>query len=353
MQPVSEQLSQKKAPFGASATDQRPRQAAAKPGRLSEEIKKILLRNEVGVVLMLAVICIVTAMLTPRFLTADNLMNVLQQSVLVGILSLGQLLVIVTAGIDLSVGSILALASAIFALGLHRWGLPEPVAFAAGLGAGVFLGFTNGMVLTRLRMPHPFISTMAMMTVARGAVLILMNQTPISGMPDSLVVVGQGRIGAIPISFGLMIVIYIAVHLLLNRTRLGRYIYAIGGNKEAARIAGINVSNVLVLVYSLSGLMCILAGFVLAGRVNAVFPLAGFGSEFDTIAAVIIGGASFFGGVGTVWGTLGGVLIMSVLHNALNLLGVDSNLQQIAIGLVIVGAMYLDVIRRRVSGIRA
>jgi ribose transport system permease protein len=194
---------------------------------------------------------------------------------------------------------------------------------------------------------------MAMMTVARGAVLILMNQTPISGMPDSLVVVGQGRIGAIPISFGLMIVIYIAVHLLLNRTRLGRYIYAIGGNKEAARIAGINVSNVLVLVYSLSGLMCILAGFVLAGRVNAVFPLAGFGSEFDTIAAVIIGGASFFGGVGTVWGTLGGVLIMSVLHNALNLLGVDSNLQQIAIGLVIVGAMYLDVIRRRVSGIRA
>jgi ribose transport system permease protein len=200
-------------------------------------------------------------------------------------------------------------------------------------------------------MPHPFISTMAMMSVARGLVLILMNQTPISGMPRSIVFVGQGRVGLIPISFLLMICLYVLIHLCLNRTRIGRYIYAVGGNREASRVAGINVSRVLTIVYTFSGFMCILAGLVLAGRVNAVFPLAGTGSEFDTIAAVIIGGASFFGGVGTVWGTLGGVLIMGVLHNALNLLGVDSNLQQIAIGIVIVGAMYLDVIRRRVSGL--
>ncbi len=303
--------------------------------------------RQLGPLLALTVLMITLSISSPYFFTVDNLLNIFRQSSVNALLALGQLVVIITAGIDLSVGSIVGICTVVVAL-LLKSGWPVIVSIAGCLLLGAVIGWLNGAMLTKLKLPHPFISTLATMNIARGLALIISGGFPISDLPESFRIWGASSVGIFPMSVIIVILVYFIFHLFLSRTVSGRDIYAIGGNKQAAFYSGILVNNRLLLVYSLSGLLAGLAAVVLAGRMNSGFPLAGMGAELDSIAAVIIGGASFFGGVGTVWGTLIGALLMGVLRNGLNLLNVSSYWQTVVIGLVIVWAVWMDVLRQRV-----
>ncbi len=304
--------------------------------------------RQLGPLLALVVMIILLALTSPYFFTVDNLLNIFRQSSVNALLALGQLLVIITAGIDLSVGSMLGLCAVVVAM-LLKAGWPVYLSLVGCLAVGLFIGWINGIMLTKLKLPHPFISTLGTMNVARGLALIISGGFPISDLPGSFRIWGASSLGIFPVPVIIVLVIYIIFHLFLSKTISGRDIYAIGGNKTAAYYSGIPVNKRLVLVYSLSGLMAGIAAIILAGRMNSGFPLAGVGAELDAIAAVIIGGASFFGGVGTVWGTLIGALIMGVLRNGLNLLNVSSYWQTVVIGLVIVWAVWIDVLRQKMT----
>jgi ribose transport system permease protein len=301
-----------------------------------------------GPLLGLILLCGVLGILSDHFLTFDNLINVFRQSAVNALVSLGQLVVIVTAGIDLSVGSILGL-SCVLAAQMMKAGVPPAAALLAALAIGAALGSINGILLTKLRLPHPFIPTLGMMNVARGLALVVSGGFPISELPASFRFWGAGSVLWIPAPVIAVVACYAIFHVFLTRTTVGRDIYAIGGNPQAALLSGVPVDRRLITVYLLSGLMAGAAGIVLAGRMNSGFPLAGSGAELDSIAAVIIGGASFFGGVGTVGGTLVGALIMAVLRNGLNLLNVSASWQTVVIGVVIVGAVLVDVVRKRAA----
>ncbi|WP_026575824.1 ABC transporter permease [Bacillus sp. UNC438CL73TsuS30] len=299
----------------------------------------------IGLIILVAVLTV----LSDKFLTVNNIMNIARQSSINSLLAIGMLLPILTAGIDLSVGSILAIAIMLMGVVTVNMGMNPVIGILVCLGVGAGFGWINGLLLTKLHLPHPFISTLGTMNIARGIALIITAAAPIAGFPYAIQFLGQEFVGPIPISFALVIAVYIIFHIFLTRTQTGRYIYAIGGNPEAARLSGIKVDRVLVIVYTISGLMAGLAGLVMVGRVNSAFPLAGLSYELDAIAAVIIGGASFLGGVGTVWGTLIGAMIIAVLRNGLNLLNVSSDFQMTVIGAVIIAAVYVDVIRQRKS----
>jgi ribose transport system permease protein len=214
---------------------------------------------------------------------------------------------------------------------------------------GTSFGVFNGLLLTKLRLPHPFISTIGTKMIGAGLALLVTGTLSINGFAPSILFIGEKSFGVVPVSVILVAVVYTAMYFFMNRTTMGRYIYAVGGNKEAARLSGINVNKVLMVVYSLSGLFAALAGIVLVGRVDSAYPLAGKDYETDAIASVIIGGASFAGGVGDIQNTLIGVLIISVLRNGLNLLNVNANFQTVVIGLVIILAVYIDVLRNSVK----
>ncbi|MFJ5621599.1 ABC transporter permease [Peribacillus loiseleuriae] len=297
----------------------------------------------IGLVLLTTIL----TFLSDKFLTINNVMNIARQSSINAILAIGMLLPILTAGIDLSVGSILAVSIMVMGIVSVTMGLSPVLGILACLAVGAAFGLINGLLLTKLRLPHPFISTLGTMNIARGIALIITAAAPIAGFPYLIQFLGREFVGPIPVSFLLVIAVYIIFHIFLTRTQTGRYIYAIGGNKEAARLSGINVDRVLIIVYVISGLMAGLAGLVMVGRVNSAFPLAGLSYELDAIAAVIIGGASFMGGVGTVWGTLIGAMIIAVLRNGLNLLNVPADFQMAVIGFVIIAAVYVDVLRQR------
>jgi len=303
---------------------------------------------QLGVLLSLFVLCGVMALLSPRFLALDNLMNVAAQAAVSAIVSIGMFLAILTAGIDLSVGSILALSTMMMGVFCVNLGFDPYTSMVVCLGSGAFLGFLNGIMLTKLRLPHPFISTLGMQKMARGIALVVTAAAPVSMFPEPVQFLGSESIGPVPVSIILVAILYIFMFWFLTRTTIGRHIYAVGGNKEAARLSGISVDGVLNLVYTISGFTAALAGLVLAGRVNAVYPLAGLDYETDAIAAVIIGGASFFGGIGSIGNTIVGVLLIAVLRNGLNLLNVDSAYQTFAIGAVIIVAVTIDVIRQKV-----
>lgn len=298
-----------------------------------------------GSVLGLLILCVILSFASDQFLTFKNIMNIANQSALNSIISIGMLLTIITAGIDLSVGAMLALSICVMGVLISKYNVNPFLALLICLVVGAFLGFMNGIMLTKMKLPHPFISTLAMKNVARGLALIVTAASPISGFSKSVQFLGAEKVGAVPVSFILVIIVFIGFHIFLTRTAQGRYIYAVGGNPEAAKLSGINVPKTLVMVYTISGIMSALCGIVLVGRVNAAFPLAGLDYDSDAIAACIIGGASFMGGSGTVWGTLIGAMIMAVLRNGLNLLSVPADYQTVAIGLVIIGAVYVDVLR--------
>jgi len=332
-------------PSAAQAQDEQLALKKQPKGVFWREASLNLLRR-FGPLLGLLLLGAALSFLSPYFLTFDNLINVFRQSAVNALLALGQLLVIITAGIDLSVGSILGFCCVLAAMMLKA-GVPPLVSILAAIGVGVALGMTNGLLLTKLRLPHPFIPTLGMMNVARGLALVVSGGFPVSELPEGFRFWGAGTIAYIPTPVVLVLVVYALFHIFLTRTTLGRDIYAIGGNQQAARLSGIPVDRRLTMVYALSGGLAACGAVVLAGRMNSGFPLAGVGSELDSIAAVIIGGASFFGGVGTVWGTLIGALIMGVLRNGLNLLNVSAYWQTVVIGAVIVAAVWIDVLRQR------
>jgi len=301
-----------------------------------------------GVLMSLFILGLIMTILSPRFLTIDNLTNVASQASVSAIISVGMFLAILTSGIDLSVGSVLALSTMVMGVVCVNHGLNPYLSILVCLAMGALLGFLNGIMLTKMSLPHPFISTMGMKMMARGVALVITAAAPISLFPEPVQFLGNNSLGPLPISLFLVAVLYIGMYLFLTRTATGRYIYAVGGNKEASRLSGIKVHRILNLVYTISGMTAALAGIVLVGRVNAAYPLAGQDYDSDAIAAVIIGGASFFGGVGNIGNTIIGVLIIAVLRNGLNLLNVDSNFQTFAIGAVIILAVYIDVVRQKV-----
>ena len=301
-----------------------------------------ILLGRLAPLLGLVILCVVLSLTSPHFLTADNLVNVLRQSSVNALLALGQLVVIITAGIDLSIGSILGLSSVVLAMQM-RAGVPPLAAVAGTLVLGALVGLLNGLLLTRLKLPHPFISTLGTMNVARGAAMILAAGVPISGLPEGFRVPFNGDFAGIPAAVIVVAIAGLLVHLLLERTVYGRDLFAIGGNREAARLAGVPVPSRLELAYLVSGLMAAVASLVLAARMNSGFPLAGTGAELDAIAAVIIGGTALKGGRGRVWGTVVGVLILSLIDNILNLANLVSPYLNGAIqGVIIVLAVVLQ-----------
>ena len=297
--------------------------------------------RQFGTLLGLIGLSIVLWIMTPYFLTVSNLLNVAQQISINAIIAVGMTFVIITAGIDLSVGSLVAFSGVVLASVLQA-GVPLPIAILVGLGVGLSCGMINGLLITQGRIP-PFISTLGMMSVARGAALLYTKGRPVSGFSENFRYLATGEIFHIPVPVIIMGVVYIIAHFVLNRTKLGRYAYAIGGNEEAAILSGINVKLYKTMVYALCGLLSGLAALILTARLNSAQPIAGNMYELDAIAATVIGGTSLMGGEGTVLGTLIGALIMGVLRNGLNLLGVSSFIQQIVIGSVIIIAVLMDM----------
>jgi len=298
-----------------------------------------------GTLIGLLLLCAVLWALTPHFLTLSNLLNVVQQTSINAIVAAGMTFVIISGGIDLSVGSIVALSGV--ALGtLLQGGYPPAVAVAAALAVGIACGGINGALVSIGRLP-PFIATLGMMSVARGAALVFTEGRPVSGFDEGFRWLATGSMGFVPAPVLVMLVVYAVAHFVLTRTTFGRYVYAIGGNEEATRLSGIAVSFHKTAVYCVSGLMSAVAAIVLTARLNSAQPIAGMMYELDAIAATVIGGTSLMGGEGSLGGTLIGALIMGVLRNGLNLLGVSSFLQQIVIGGVIVGAVLVDTILKR------
>jgi ribose transport system permease protein len=290
----------------------------------------------------------------PTFLLPDNLRNVANQIAVIAILAVGMTLVILTGGIDLSVGSLIALAAVVTADLIGRLGGvgAGTVAQVAAGAATLFLcggvGAFSGVMVTRFRVP-PFIATLAVMQVASGLAYILSEGRPIYELPDGFVLLGRGAepILGIPYAVLLMLTLYAAAHVLMSRTTLGRAIYAVGGNPEAARLAGVRVGSVLLLVYTLCGALAGLGGVVMASQLKSGAPTYGLMYELYVIAAVVVGGASLAGGEGSVLGTLVGALIIAVIQNGMNLTHVESYSQKVVLGLVILGAVLLDRLRHR------
>ncbi len=302
-----------------------------------------------GIALALLLEVALFAALSPFFFTAENLLNVTLQVSITAIIAAGMTFVILTGGIDLSVGSMVAFSGVVAALVLQStlpFVLVVVLGFLAALGVGAASGWTAGWLVTRYRMA-PFIVTLALMTVWRGAAFTVTEGRPVWGLAEGFSDIASARMLAIPLPTLLMAAVFVVAHVVLTSTRYGRAIVAVGGNREAARLAGVPVVRVLVSVYAISGLLSALSGFLLSSRMNSGQPNAGLMYELDVIAAVVVGGTSLSGGRGTIVGTLIGTLLIGVLRNGLNLLNVGSYVQQILVGLVIVGAVLLDRSQRR------
>lgn len=321
-------------------------------------VRMIPFLDRYGILIVILIMGLVLHFLQPDvFFSWRNITNIFKQTAATSMLSIGMFLAILTAGIDLSVGSVLALGMMSMAVA-NATGVPWPIALALAPGVGMLAGFINGIGITKLRMPHPFIMTLGMLFMARGAANLVSGGVPYSGLPDPIRFLGSARIFLgeldgtrlnLPVALIATIIVYLLFWVMLEHTVLGRRIYSIGGNPQAARVSGINVDNILIFVYSICGMMAGIAGLIMAGRTNSGFPNAGMGMELEAIAAVIIGGASFFGGRGHVLGIFGGVIIMGMIKNGLNLNNVSVFWQQILIGAIIVIAVFLDVLRREVG----
>ena len=345
-------------------------------------VKDIL--QKLGTAMALAILCLIFSIVLPsKFPTVDNIMNILRQASINCLIASGMLCALITAGIDLSVGSNCVLCTCTIGV-LVEAGITNPLLLIlAGLAASTLAGFINGTLLTRLELPHPFVSTMGMKNVLLGVALLITGSQSIgftakgvdglmaigngslfkvtkqgmmSILPESLVPGMTFKIGetatpftGIPLSFILVILVFIIFDIFLRKTALGRQIYCCGGNPEAARLSGIPSKNVLTFVYALSGFMAGMAGVVCVGRLATANATGGATYDNDAIAACIVGGASFTGGKGTIWGTLIGALLMAVINNGLNLMGAQKDIQYIVIGAVIIMAVTLDVFRNKME----
>ncbi len=309
-------------------------------------------KDNIGIIIaLLAMFIFLTVFPTTRstFLTPKNMFNILRQNASNLFLATGMTMVIILGGIDLSVGSVIALSGVVAAGCVVNFGLPEAVGFIAAIAVGALVGLFNGFIICKTDIP-PFIVTLASMNITKGIALVLTGGAPIRCMTDAFKFPGAGYVGPVPTPVILMVVIFIIAALMINKTQLGRHIYAVGGNVQAAKFSGISVEKVKFIVYSYTGLMAGIAGVVIASRLYSGQPTAGDGAEMDAIASVVVGGTSMSGGSGRIGGTLIGVLIIGVLNNGLNLMGVDSNFQYIVKGLVILLAVYVDFLRNKKAG---
>ncbi len=302
-------------------------------------------------VIALLVMCIVLSFLSDRFLTGENTWNVMRQISVNVIISVGMTLVILTGGIDLSVGSILALAGAVTA-GMLKFGAEFTDmnvyigftllgALVGGTLVGTVLGWFNGITITRFKVP-PFVATLAMLTIARGLTMLWTGGFPITGLGDNMAFIGTGWFLGIPMPVWISAIIVLMAVVLTNKTTLGRHIYAIGGNETAARLSGIKIKKVKVIVYSIAGALAGIGGIIVTSRLDSAQPNAGLSFELDSIAAVVIGGTSLSGGKGTILGTVQGALIIGILNNGLVLLNVSPFWQQVIKGFVILLAVVIE-----------
>lgn len=298
--------------------------------------------QKLGPVIGLILIVVIISVMSPNFLTLNNLLNVLRQVSINALIAFGMTFVILTGGIDLSVGSILALTGAVTA-GFLASGMDPMLAMFLGLILGAILGAINGIIISKGNVA-PFIATLATMTIYRGLTLVYTEGRPISGLGDSLSfqLIGKGYFFGIPVPVITMAMAFGVLYFVLKKTTFGRRVYAVGGNEEASRLSGIKVDRIKVYVYALTGTLAALASLILTSRLNSAQPTAGNMFELDAIAAVVLGGTSLTGGRGWIVGTLIGALIIGVLNNGLNLIGVSSFFQQVVKGAVILVAVLLD-----------
>jgi ribose/xylose/arabinose/galactoside ABC-type transport system permease subunit len=296
---------------------------------------------------------IVFGLIAPQFLSVPNLVNVALSIAITGILSVGMTAVILTGGIDLSVGSVAALAGVVAAMVSSGSGTVSVISGAlVALAIGALAGAFNGAMVAQFRVP-PFVTTLAMLTICRGLAFIVTGGRSIGDLPSSFGFLGRSRLLGIPVPVILMLAVFAAGWFVLKRMKFGRYVYAVGGNREAAFLAGVNIKVVTLLVYILNGILVGMAGLVLASRLGAGVPNAGLQYELDVIAAVVVGGTSLTGGRGSVIGTLWGAVFIGILNNGLNLAGIDPYIQKIALGVVILLAVLADHINKTEGQVKA
>lgn len=307
-------------------------------------MKKVMkYMSELTTLIALIGLMMVITFINPNFLTANNLLNLLLQVTANGFIAFGMTFVILTGGIDLSVGSILALSSALTA-GLIAAGIPVPFAILLAVCMGGIFGMLNGLLVAYGKLA-PFIVTLASMTIFRGATLVFTNGNPLTqGLGDSFLFqfLGQGYIVGIPFPVILMFLVFIILYVVLHKTAFGKSVYALGGNEKAAYISGVKLNKVKIIIYTISGIMASVSGLIITSRLSSAQPTAGTSYEMDAIAAVVLGGTSLSGGKGRILGTLIGALIIGVLNNGLNIIGVSAFWQQVVKGVVILIAVLLD-----------
>lgn len=316
---------------------------------VSENKVVAFLKENLGIIIALLVLCVLLAVLpatSSSFLSTQNAFNILRQISTNMLIACAMTMVIILGGIDLSVGSIIALSGVIAAGCVSRYNLPILGALIAGALIGLVIGVFNGFVICRTTIP-PFIVTLATMNIARGLAKVYTGGSPVRVVTKEWQFVGAGYIGPVPVPVIIMIIVIIITALMMNKTKLGRHIYAVGGNTQAAEFSGIKVAKVKFIVHAYAGLMAGLAGIILASRMYSGQPTAGEGAEMDAIAAVVVGGTSMAGGSGKIGGTIIGALIIGVLNNGLNLMNVNSFWQDVVKGVVILLAVFIDYIRNR------
>jgi ribose transport system permease protein len=323
-----------------------PQQDEVRPLRILRAWLKI---RELNILSVLLLVGILISIFSPYFLTTNNLMGVFRSFSLIGIMSIGMMLVIITSGIDLSVGSVMGLSSLITALAFQH-GLSAWVAVPAGLAVGLAVGSFNGFLITRIQLP-PFIATLGTLSIGRGLMYIITKGVPVTpDVPDSFTFIGQGYIGFVPFPVIIMLLLTICFSVIMRSTRFGRHVYATGGNEVAARLSGVRTDRVKFSVYALSGLIASIAGIVSFSRFVSAEPASGFGAELDVIAAAAIGGASLSGGAGSVEGAIIGAALAGIITNGVVLLNIDTYAQQAITGCVILIAVSIDIWRVRSKG---
>lgn len=303
-------------------------------------------KRNAGILIGFIGMCVALSILSPSFLTGSNILNVLRQVSTNANLAFGMTLIIIICGIDLSVGSILAVSGTLAAGLITLNHVPVPAAVLIGITVGTLLGLFNGVVIAKTGMP-PFIVTLAMMTMARGLAFVYTGGMPVRTIDPAFNDIGNGYMGPIPLPVIYTAVLFAAIYFLLNKTQFGRHVYAVGGNREAAKFSGININKIEIAVFTLSGFLAAVSGVVLCARMYSGQPTLGNGFELDAIAAVVLGGTSFSGGIGTLGGTVIGALVIGVLNNGLNLLNVSSFWQLIIKGAVILLAVYVDTMKKK------
>ena len=307
-------------------------------------MKAILKSKESAILVLFAIVFICFARLSDRFATPDNLFNVARQYSELAVVSIGLTVVIITGGIDISVGSIVGLSSILVGVLAAKAGMNVWLACVLAIIGGLLCGLINGLVITRLRV-QPIVATLAMLSAARGLAWVLSGARSLSGFPDSFVALGQTALGPIPLSVAIALILVALGIIVLRYTALGRQVYAVGSSEEAARLSGINVFRIKLFAYALTGALCGLGGVIMSARLAASVPDAGSGFEFEAITAVVMGGSSLKGGEGNIIGTIIGVAVMGILRNGLNLTGVPNIWQVLFLGVMLILAVLGDNLR--------